>query len=86
MPTTATLTRYTHECVNLSHLWDALTLTDEQREDAEVALGNWYTWGEAAATLASVEGVLYWISHTLPDALPAATALLDGVHFVNLEG
>ena len=87
MTTTATLPRRTcSEFVNLSDLLDALAPTPEQREAIENALGNWYTWGEAAYTLASVEGVLYWIRHTLPDHLPTAGALLDGVNYVNLEG
>lgn len=89
MTTTATLHRYTREYVNLSDLLDALALTDEQREDIESHLSRWYTWGEAATTLASTDGVLDAIADALPESpeyARTATALLDGVNFVNLEG
>lgn len=86
MTATTTLPRYTREYVNLSDLLDALSLTDEERDTFESALGNWYTWGDTAYTLASAEGVAYWMRHTLPAHLPATLALLDGVAYVNLEG
>lgn len=85
MPTATTLPRFSREYVNLSDLFDALLLTDDEREQMEESLGNFYTWGDAYATLASVEGVTYWISLTLPDHLPNAVTLLNGVRFVNLE-
>lgn len=84
--TTTTLPRYTREYVNLSDLLDALALTEEDRETFLEALGNWYTWGDTAYTLASDAGVKYWMEHTFPAHLPALRALLDGVDFINLEG
>jgi hypothetical protein len=87
MTTATALPRFTCPAyVNLSDLLDALALTEEDRETFLEALGNWYTWGDTAYTLASDAGVKYWMEDTFPDHLPATRALLDGVDFVNLEG
>ena len=87
--TTTTLPRYTREYVNLSDLLDALALTEGHTEDIHAELDNLYTWGDAAATLASTAGVSHAIERALsddPERIRTALALLDGVDFINLEG
>lgn len=91
MTTTTTLPRYTREYVNLSDYFEALALTEAEREAVEAALGRWYSWGDAAATLAGVPIVLLETHYVLSlandtDRANVAVALLDGVNFVNLEG